>query len=128
MDYDRMRQTALRLIKGFGSERTVVITQTVEGSYDPLTDGETGAVLTSYTIEGVIVQRGQELMTPPGDRTMHDNTTVYVPAIGLPIRPLPGDVLTLMGDSKEYVITDVGPSRPDGDPIYFKLNAQRADA
>jgi hypothetical protein len=126
-DYNALRLTAERLISNFGSARTVTISRLVSLGYDPLTDVELTQPQ-SQTILGVIVDRGEELMTPPDDRTLHNQTAVLIPAIGMAWLPVPGDKIMLMGDPDPYAITDVGPKRPDGDLIYSKLLVQRAGA
>lgn len=127
-DYNALRLTADRLIGSFGSMRTCDITRRVETAYDPITDTG-GFTETTYTIKCVIVPLGErELNTPDDNLTLHNSTSMMVPALGLPIVPLPGDRVILPQDPDPYVVTDCGPSRPDGDPIYYKVILQRADA
>ena len=127
-DYDALRATAERLIGSFGSEQTVTITRVTVASYDPVTDTTTATTAT-YTVKGVIVGLGtNELETPNANLTLYDSTSVIIPALGLGIVPMPGDRIALPGESEPYIITDVGPTRPDGNPIFYKLMVKRAGA
>lgn len=124
-DYDRMRETAARLVASFGSGVVVSLVQFDRSAFDPITSGQT-VVEVPHPVVGVFLNRGPDL-TMEGDLLYRDNRRVILPANGLPVLPKPGDAIDWPGDGR-WSVTDVKTAAPDGKPIYHDCRVRREAA
>lgn len=129
MDYDRARDTALRLVTNFGSGRTVTFTRKAPSSYDPLTDTEVPGTPLTATVKGVKVPRSaSDISTPYDSGAINRFIKVVVPASGIgAFVPRPGDQVVVPGEADPFIVTDCKPLDPDGDAIAFVVLAERGD-
>lgn len=115
--YDRMAQSALRLIAEKGASLTY--RRLVKG-FDPLT-GATVTASTDYAITGVV----QEATPGPLDNAMvrRGDRIVLVAAEALPVVPEAGSVLLL--EDTEWSIVHVGAIKPGDTAIAWRLQVRR---
>ncbi|MEQ8252192.1 MAG: hypothetical protein RIB41_13210 [Oceanibaculum nanhaiense] len=115
--YDRMAQSALRLIAEKGASLTY--RRLVQG-FDPLT-GATVTASTDYGVTGVV----QEASPGPLDNAMvrRGDRLVLVAAGALPLVPEAGSVLLLEGS--EWSIVHVGAIKPGDTAIAWRLQVRR---
>lgn len=124
-DYDRMRDTAERLIASFGSGTRVALVQFDRSGFDPITSGQT-VVETAYEIVGVFLNRGPDL-TMQTDLLYRDNRRILLPAKGLPVEPKPGDAVDWPGEGR-WTVSDVKTTSPDGKAIYHDCRVRKEAA
>lgn len=115
--YDRMAQSALRLIAEKGASLTY--RRLVQG-FDPLT-GATVTARTDYAVTGVV----QEASPGPLDNAVirRGDRIVLVAASALPVVPEAGSVLLLEGS--EWSIVHVGAIKPGDTAIAWRLQVRR---
>ena len=115
--YDRMAQSALRLIAEKGASLTY---RRLVPSFDPLT-GATVTARTDYAVTGVV----QEASPGPLDNSLvrRGDRIVLVAAEALPVVPEAGSVLLL--EEVEWSIVHVGAIRPGDTAIAYRLQVRR---
>ncbi|WP_430435838.1 hypothetical protein [Oceanibaculum nanhaiense] len=115
--YDRMAQSALRLIAEKGASLTY--RRLVQG-FDPLT-GATVTAATDYAVTGVV----QEASPGPLDNAMvrRGDRIVLVAAGALPVVPEAGSALLL--EEVEWSIVHVGAIKPGDTAIAYRLQVRR---
>ena len=115
--YDRMAQSALRLIAEKGASLTY--RRLVQG-FDPLT-GATVTASTDYAVTGVV----QEASPGPLDNSLvrRGDRLVLVAAGALPVVPEAGSVLLL--EEVEWSIVHVGAIKPGDTAIAWRLQVRR---
>ena len=115
--YDRMAQSALRLIAEKGASLTY--RRLVQG-FDPLT-GATVTASTDYAVTGVV----QEASPGPLDNSLvrRGDRIVLVAAEALPVVPEAGSVLLL--EEVEWSIVHVGAIKPGDTAIAYRLQVRR---
>ena len=115
--YDRMAQSALRLIAEKGASLTY--RRLVQG-FDPLT-GATVTASTDYAVTGVV----QEASPGPLDNSLvrRGDRIVLVAAEALPVVPEAGSVLLL--EEVEWSIVHVGAIKPGDTAIAWRLQVRR---
>lgn len=102
--YARLQATAQRLIAKYGQAGTVTRLEPP----DPVYGGE--PVLTSYP--ATLVPMAYEARYIDGTVIQTGDMQIYISAVGLPIEPTVGDVVTANG--KDYAIVAGDPNKYDG--------------
>ena len=124
-NYDRMRETAERLIASFGSGTVVTLVQFDRSAFDPITSGQVVTEI-PHEVVGVFLNRGPDL-TMQADLLYRDNRRILLPAKGMPVDPKPGDAIDWPGDGR-WTVTDVKTTAPDGKPIYHDCRVRKEAA
>lgn len=116
-DYSRARATAERLIAKFGQAGAVKrITPP-----DPVYGGD--PVVTSYP--ATLVPMAYEARYIDGTVIQTGDMQIYISAVGLPIEPTVGDVVTVNG--ADYAIIKGDPNKYDGvTPVVFIVQGRIA--
>lgn len=121
-DYDALRLTAQRLIQSFGSAMKVTLVQFDAGAFDPGTDTAT-VTEQAHITDGVLTTRAPYLSQDPSLK-FADNLWCYLPAVGLPVQPKPGDALDVPNLGRCSVL-DVKTTKPDTVAIVHALQIRR---
>ncbi len=101
---------------------TGVLSHTTAGTYDPVSGGTTGGVTTTYNVQckldaGSFKRLGFKF----GDGLVQGGMIeISMPAKGLAIKPLPGDLVTIGGTQYQVVANDPN-FAPGGTAVEYSL-------
>ena len=108
--------TAWRLLAAKGQRLT--ISQLVPGTFDPVTQAETGASASTAETVGVILPKGTTRAFR--DLTEHFTAEALVACRGVTVRPAPGGTITDAA-GKAYSVVNVKDLAPDGADIVWTV-------
>jgi len=121
--YARVASTALRLIDQFGQD--IVLRDTVQGEYDPVTGGSTPettvdqpaqAILQDYALQQAGMSYAEGTTIRQGDKK------ILVAAQGLTPPTL---TTTALADGATWAIVNVKEINPAGTPLVYELQGRR---
>lgn len=115
--YSEEIDTADELIRESGS--AAVLTKTTAGTYDPVTQAETGATTTTTTVRVVKLPAGKSAEVVVGSLVGRKVWMVYVAAKDIAVTPAPGDTITI--GSTVYSIIGLAELSPDETAIIWTL-------
>lgn len=108
--------TAWRLLAAKGQR--LHIHQLVPGTFDPVTQTETGASASTAETVGVILPKGATRAFR--ELTVHFTAEALVATRGVTVRPAPGGTITDAA-GKSYSVVDVQDLAPDGADIVWTV-------
>jgi hypothetical protein len=113
MSYAAQQQTALSALTRKGAP--IVVRRASSGSYDPLTDTETGGS-TAETSSVALKLNPDDDWGPA--LTVGERAEFWLAALGMAFAPMPGDELEFAG--AKWRCDAVRPLDPDGTPILYR--------
>lgn len=124
--YDRMSATALRLLTNYG--RTIQLSRTVDGEYDPeagqssgTTETEDATVVILPTSNGTV--QAFDIRFDNGTLIEQNLRALTIAAQGLAWVPAPGDKATF--DGSDWIFIGCTPINPAGTPLVYKAAVKR---
>ena len=114
--YDRMAETATRLLTEYG--QAITLTRTTGGSVDPVTGAVTAGATTYYTPMGVLRPFPDRLID--GTRILASDREVVMDST---VAPLTTDLLTIGGQA--WTIINVVTVSPAGTDLVYRVQVRR---
>ena len=119
INFDRMRETAKRMVEANGVSLTFRIT--IPGVYDPIADTRTD---TEEQHDAFAILLGRSENEVPASAGEYERVRVLMPALDLPFVPEPGIRVDLPPSNVTYVTDEpLTYTAPDGSPIHYEIEA-----
>lgn len=117
-----MQQTAAALIAKNGS--AVTLRRTVPGTFNPVTQTDTGEQVQDHTFLAVIMPPSRQAQFTVGTLEGRDAVEIYFSLKGKTIRPAPGDVIIVGSSTYKLFWAQTYDPANDG-PVFTQAYAER---